>query len=110
MIMRLVTGISLIERGILRLWSGPPMHLAVLSVVTTVAGILLLVGLWTPLAGTLVAVVELGKVFLNVEDPWIYILLARRQAPQRRARLASHRLNLLSNVECLTEKRLIGVA
>jgi uncharacterized membrane protein YphA (DoxX/SURF4 family) len=51
------------------------MHLAVLSVLTTGAGILLLLGLWTPIAGTLVAVIEFWKVFPHVGDPWIYILL-----------------------------------
>ena len=51
------------------------MHLALLSVLTNGAGILLLLGLWTPIAGTLVAVIEFWKVFLHVGDPWIYILL-----------------------------------
>jgi uncharacterized membrane protein YphA (DoxX/SURF4 family) len=73
--MRLVIGIVLIARGIMRLWGAPPTLLAVLSVLTMSAGILLLVGLWTPVAGTLVAVIEFLKVFLHVGDPWIYVLL-----------------------------------
>jgi uncharacterized membrane protein YphA (DoxX/SURF4 family) len=73
--MRLVLGIALIDRGITRLWSGPSMLLTVLSVLTTGAGLLLLAGLWTPIAGTLVAVIETWKIFLIPENHWIYILL-----------------------------------
>ena len=39
------------------------------------AGILLLAGLWTPIAGTLVAIIELWSIFSQPGDPWIYILL-----------------------------------
>jgi uncharacterized membrane protein YphA (DoxX/SURF4 family) len=74
--MRLVVGIALIDRAAVRLWSGPATNLAVLSAITAVAGLLLLAGLWTPIAGTLVAVIEVWKIFLHVGDPWVYILLA----------------------------------
>jgi putative oxidoreductase len=39
------------------------------------AGILLLAGLWTPIAGALVMVIELLNVFSQAGDPWIPILL-----------------------------------
>jgi uncharacterized membrane protein YphA (DoxX/SURF4 family) len=71
----MVVGITLIDRGVTSLWSNPPILLTVLSVLTIGAGLLLLIGLWTPVAGTLVAVIELWKIFLHVGDPWIYILL-----------------------------------
>jgi uncharacterized membrane protein YphA (DoxX/SURF4 family) len=73
--MRLVVGIALIDRGITRLSSDPSMLLTVLSVLTTAAGLLLLAGLWTPIAGTLVAVIETWKIFLIPRNLWIYILL-----------------------------------
>ena len=76
LLMRLVVGIALIDRAAVRLWSGPATNLAVLSAITAVAGLLLLAGLWTPIAGTLVAVIEVWKIFLHVGDPWVYILLA----------------------------------
>ena len=75
LLLRLVVGIALIDRGVTRLLGGTSVHLAVLSVLTTGAGLLLLAGLWTPIAGTVVAFIELWKVFLHVGDPWIYILL-----------------------------------
>lgn len=34
------------------------------------AGLLLLIGLWTPVAGAMIAVVELCSVFLRADDPW----------------------------------------
>jgi len=75
LLIRMVVGITLIDRGVTSLWSNPPILLTVLSVLTIGAGLLLLIGLWTPVAGTLVAVIELWKIFLHVGDPWIYILL-----------------------------------
>ena len=52
------------------------MLLAVLSVLGIGAGLLLLAGLWTPVMGTLVAVISVWKIFLLPENLWIYILLA----------------------------------
>ena len=74
--MRLVAGIALIDRGISRLWSHPSILLAVLSVLGIGAGLLLLAGLWTPIVGTLVAIISVWKIFLLPENLWIYILLA----------------------------------
>jgi uncharacterized membrane protein YphA (DoxX/SURF4 family) len=59
---------------------GQPTHLALLSVLTTAGGLFLLIGLWTPVAGALVAVIELLKIFLHVGDPWIYLLLGTLSA------------------------------
>ena len=51
------------------------MLLTVLSVLLIGAGLLLLAGLWTPIAATLVAAIEVWKIFLLPEDLWVYILL-----------------------------------
>jgi putative oxidoreductase len=50
--------------------------MTVLSVLGIGAGLLLLMGLWTPVAATLVVAIELWKVYWKLGDPWIYILLA----------------------------------
>jgi len=73
--MRLVVGIALIDRGIARLWSSHPIQAILLCVLAAGAGALLLAGLWTPLAGTLVAAIEMWKIFLYPGDLWICILL-----------------------------------
>ena len=75
LLMRLVVGTTLIIRGVTSLWNDPPILLTVLSVLTAGAGILLLAGLWTPVAGTLVAAIEVWKIFLQPENLWLYILL-----------------------------------
>lgn len=69
--MRLVVGIALIDRGVTRLWSAHPIQVIIFCVLATGAGALLLAGLWTPVAGTLVAAIEVWKIFLHPEDPWI---------------------------------------
>ena len=44
--------------------------------IAAAAGILLLVGLWTPVVGTVVAIVEVWIVCSGASDPWIPIILA----------------------------------
>jgi len=39
-------------------------------------GILLLIGLWTPIVGTLIALIEVWIAMTHVSDPWIPIILA----------------------------------
>ncbi len=73
--MRLVTGISLIYRGVIGLEGDRSTLLIVLSVLLIGGGFLLLIGLWTPIAGTLVVAIETLKIFLLPADVWIYILL-----------------------------------
>ena len=55
--------------------SGPPIVPTVLNVLVGVLGILLLVGLWTPVAGTLLAVVAPLSAVLHPADPWNCIFL-----------------------------------
>ena len=73
--MRLVVGIALVVRGIIELQSAPPISLAVIHVLAIAAGILLLAGLWTPIAGVLLAIIEIWSAFTHPHDPWSHILL-----------------------------------
>jgi len=74
--MRLVVGIALVVRRIIEPQSAPPISLAVIHVLAIAAGILLLAGLWTPIAGVLLAIIEIWSAFTHPHDPWSYILLA----------------------------------
>ena len=74
--MRFVIGGALIYRASSLLISHPPLLLAIASVLLIVAGTLLLAGLWTPIAGTIVAVVELWKIFAVPNDTWAYLFAA----------------------------------
>jgi len=46
------------------------------SIVAACAGLLLLIGLWTPIAGTLIAIVELYIAITNPDQLWIPAVLA----------------------------------
>jgi hypothetical protein len=46
------------------------------QIIGACAGMFLLVGLWTPVVGALIAVVELWTALTGVGDPWIPIVLA----------------------------------
>jgi putative oxidoreductase len=41
----------------------------------TAAAALLLIGLWTPVAGVLLALAEIFLAFSHSHDPWIHIVL-----------------------------------
>lgn len=68
--LRLGVSIPLIHYGIGSLPPSP------LDLVAAFAGIFLLAGLWTPLAGAAVAMTELWIVFSQSADPWTHFLLA----------------------------------
>jgi uncharacterized membrane protein YphA (DoxX/SURF4 family) len=74
--MRLVAGSSLIACGLMRLRTGPPAQLFIADVVGIAAGILLVVGLWTPIAGFLVAVLGAWTGMTQPGDPCANIFLA----------------------------------
>jgi putative oxidoreductase len=73
--MRLVVGIALVGRRIIELQYPSPIGLAGIHVLEIAAGILLLTGLWTPIAGILLAIIEIWSAFTHPNDPWSYILL-----------------------------------
>jgi uncharacterized membrane protein YphA (DoxX/SURF4 family) len=79
LILRLA-GIVLVVDAIKTIQGGASIATVVPHVLAAVAGILLTVGLWTPIAGTLVAVIELWYAFSQPGDPLIHILLATRGA------------------------------
>jgi hypothetical protein len=75
LLMRLVSGTALIVRAGATLWSGPPGHTTVMAAILGGCGILLILGLWTPVAGTLAASIEFWKLLTRTGDPWVVLLL-----------------------------------
>jgi putative oxidoreductase len=73
--MRLDVGMTLVVQSIIELQSAPPISLAVIHVLAIAVGILLLLGLWTPITGVLLAIIEIWSTFTHPHDPWSYILL-----------------------------------
>lgn len=74
--MRLVAGIALLDQAVARLRIASPIETALLAILGAGAGILLIAGLWTPIAGALVVVIELRNAFSQSGDPWFYVVLA----------------------------------
>ena len=74
--MRLVAGIALLDLAVAKLRIASPILTIVLAVLGAGAGILLLAGLWTAVAGALVVVIELWDTFSLSGDPWLHIVLA----------------------------------
>ena len=73
--MRLVAGSALVVRASLKLWADPPINVTVPAVLLIGAGILLIVGLWAPIAGTSVALTEIWKMVMLPGDRWVWLLL-----------------------------------
>lgn len=68
LLLRLVSGILLINDGITGLLEGPPWPGNIRLCLETSTGMLLLVGLWTPAAGILVVIVELWSMLSRTGD------------------------------------------
>jgi uncharacterized membrane protein YphA (DoxX/SURF4 family) len=71
----LVIGCVLVLRASLRLWSDPPPNITITAAILLVAGFLLILGLWTPIVGTSVAVIEAWKILTVPGDRWLWLLL-----------------------------------
>src|SRR5262249_6628464 len=70
LLLRAVTAAPLIHAGLLTASSPAPV---IGEMVTAAAAFLLLIGLWTPLAGGVIAVDELGLAFTHPADPWTFV-------------------------------------
>ena len=74
LVMRVVVGSVLLVSSGLRLWSDPPLHMTLTSASLAVSGLLLVAGLWTPVAGAVVAVIEISQILRVVEHPLVGLL------------------------------------
>ena len=73
--MRLSAGMAIVIQGVPELLAGPALAAILFQMLSIGLGVLLLVGLWTPVAGTLVAAEALWNVFAS-GHPWRWIMLA----------------------------------
>jgi hypothetical protein len=81
LLMRVVVGSVLIVRAGLRLWSDlPPMNVTISAVLLMGAGLLLIAGLWTPIVGTSIALIEIWKILTVPGDKWVWLLLGTAAA------------------------------
>ena len=73
--MRLVSGMTLLDYGATSLLQASSIGTDLLAMFEAAVGLLLLAGLWTPIAGSLVAVLSLWKIFSHPADLLTYVLL-----------------------------------
>ena len=80
MLLRFGAAVPLLYFGITGLAASDPLLRLMLCLVEIVGGLLLLAGLWTPVAGFAVAIGEVWKTFSSRPpqqvDPWVAIVLA----------------------------------
>ena len=67
--MRLVVGAVVLWHAVPTLWSDTPLHAIVAYASLAVAALLLIAGLWTPVAGAVVAVVSISEMLTTGEPP-----------------------------------------
>jgi putative oxidoreductase len=80
LLLRLLAGITLIYFAVASVLEANPLAAIVLQIIGVGTGILLLVGLWTPVAGMLATIVAaeiaFSRFFSHSGDPWIVMILA----------------------------------
>jgi putative oxidoreductase len=79
LLQRILTAIILVRFGIIQLTdaSVSTSSTSVLpQIVGACAGMLLMIGLWTPVVGTLIAGIELWIALTQPGDPWLSLILA----------------------------------
>jgi uncharacterized membrane protein YphA (DoxX/SURF4 family) len=74
--MRVIVGPVLLLRAGPQLWSAPTLPTTLASASLAGSGLLLVAGLWTPLAGAAVAVIELFGLVRAEGDPVVRLLAA----------------------------------
>lgn len=76
LLLRVVAGMCFVFQAAMALWGDPPVASTLLYVLTGALGALLLIGLWTPVAGTVLAIIALGSAFLHRVEFLNCVLLA----------------------------------
>jgi putative oxidoreductase len=75
LLLRVVAGAVLIL-GCVQIRNGASIQTFAPHLIAAGGGLLLLIGLWTSVAGAIVAITELSIAFSHSDDPWVSVLLA----------------------------------
>ena len=76
LLQRLLIAAALLHFGMSHLNGTSDLASIVISLIGAAAGILLLIGLWTPFVGSLIAAVQMWIAFSYAGDRWTSIMLA----------------------------------
>jgi hypothetical protein len=74
--MRLVAGSAMVVRGFLGLDGNLSIGTASALCAGIALGLLIIIGLWTPVTGGLIALLEAGCLVARVGDPWMHLFVA----------------------------------
>jgi uncharacterized membrane protein YphA (DoxX/SURF4 family) len=74
-VMRLVVGSVLLARAGPTLWIDPPLDVTFIAAAGAVSGLLLVAGLWTPVTGAVVAIIEISQIARVAEHPLVGLLI-----------------------------------
>ena len=74
LLLRLVFGSVVLVGAGSKVWSAAPLETTLTSASLAGSGLLLVAGLWTPLAGTAVAAIEILQVLTMAEDPLVCLM------------------------------------
>jgi hypothetical protein len=75
LIMRVVAGVGLCAYGATGMFAVSPSEHVVVRVLSIGLAILLFLGLWTPLVGTLMAIEALWQILAHTGEPWRWLML-----------------------------------
>ena len=75
LLQRILTAILLFRLGVIEFNGAPFSSSMIPQFIGSLAGVLLLAGLWTPIVGTSIAVLELWIALTRIGDLWISIFL-----------------------------------
>jgi len=75
LLLRLVIAVALLYQVTVTFPIEHSLQSAVIAILTGIVAILLLVGVWTPITGTLAAPIELRNIIARADNPWTCVLL-----------------------------------
>src|SRR5262245_25579399 len=75
-VLRLAASVVLAARSLAAFQGGPTIASAAVPALQLVLATLLFAGLWTPFAGLLVALIEVGRLMAQPDDSFMHLLLA----------------------------------
>jgi len=76
LLQRIIAGSVAMQCAIVHLRVSPGYAAILPQLIALGAGLLLVLGLWTPVVGTVVAVLQLWAFVSGAPDPWVPVLLA----------------------------------
>ena len=76
MLQRLAAAVTLVSSGVGHLHGAAPSGSGLSQIIEVGVGTFLLVGLWTPVMGVVMACHEIWLVFYGSGDPWLPLVLA----------------------------------